>query len=115
LQTEEVAQLRGQDDERDPGGEPNRHRIRYVLNDRPQARDAHDDQQHAGHEGRDGEPVVPEALDNAVDDDDERAGGAADLHAAAGERGDHEARDDRGEQPLLGFDSRSNCKRQRQR
>ena len=45
---------------------------------------------------RDGEAVVAVLLNDAVDDDDERAGGAADLYARSAERGDDEAGDDGG-------------------
>ena len=54
------------------------------------------DEEDAGHERRDDEPVEAVLLDDAVDDDDERAGRAADLDARAAERGDEEAGDDRG-------------------
>ena len=46
-------------------------------------------------------PSIAVLLHDAVDDDDERAGRAADLHARAAERGDEEAGDDRGLEAAL--------------
>ena len=45
-----------------------------------QAGEAEDDQDHAGHERRQQQPVHPVPLDDAVDDHHEGAGRAADLH-----------------------------------
>jgi hypothetical protein len=55
------------------------------------------------------------ACDDAVHDDDEGAGRAADLHAAAAERADEEARDDRGGEALLRPDARRDRERDRER
>ncbi len=73
------------------------------------------DEQHAGHERRDGESVDAVLLDDAVDDDDERAGRSADLDARAAERGDEEAGDDRGPQPAVGRDAAGDGERDGQR
>ena len=54
-------------------------------------------------------------MHDAVDDDDERAGRSADLHAAAAERGDQKAGDDGGVETALGRDAGGDGKRQRQR
>ena len=57
-------------------------------------RDAHDDEDHAGHERGDGEAIDTVLLHDAVDDHDECAGGSADLHARSAQQRDQEAGDD---------------------
>ena len=65
----------------------------------------------------DDQPVDAELLDDAVDDDDERARRAADLDARAAERRDDEAGDDRGVEAAIGRDAAGDreCDGQRER
>ena len=98
----EVRYLPDEDQDGDAEGEADDHGIRDEFNYGAQPQHAEDDQYDPGHYGGDEQAVVAEALDNAVDDDDEGAGGAADLDAAAAESGDYEAGDDGGVEPLVG-------------
>jgi hypothetical protein len=61
------------------------------------------------------EAGVAVRLHDAVDEHDEGARRPADLHAAAAEDGDQEARDDRGVEALLGLDSRRDAEGDRER
>jgi hypothetical protein len=70
---------------------------------------------HAGQRGGDQQVGQAVALDDAVDDDDERAGRAADLHMRAAQCRDQEAGDDGGEDALLGLDARGDGKGHGQR
>lgn len=115
LESEQIAELRRKNDERDAGGEADRDRVRDELDDRAHAREAHDDEKDAGHEGGRREAVVAVLLHDGVHDDDEGARGPADLNAAPGERGDDESTNDGGEQSLLGFDTGCDRERERQR
>src|SRR6185369_2081327 len=78
-------------------------------------RQAHDDEDRAGDHGADDEAVVAELRHDAVDDDHERAGRSADLHAAAAEGGDQEAGDDGGVETALGWNSGGDGEGERQR
>ena len=55
---EEVAHLRQRDDQRDPAGEADRHRVGHELDRAAQPREAHGNQQRAGHQRRDRQAVV---------------------------------------------------------
>ena len=68
-----------------------------------------------GHERRDREAVDAVLLDDAVDDHDERAGRAADLHPRAAQRRDQEPGDDRGVEAALGRDAAGDGERDGQR
>ena len=70
--------------------------MRDELDDGAELEDAEQNQDHAGHERRDRQPRHAVPLDDRVDDDDERAGGTADLNAGATERRDEKSGDDRG-------------------
>lgn len=114
-QAEEVGDLGGEDNERDPAGEAHRYRIRDVFDGIAQARKAHDDENNTGHESRHGKPVVAVLLDDPEYDDDEGARRAADLHAAAGQGGNNKPRDNPRDKPLFRLDARGNGKGDRQR
>ncbi len=79
-QPEEVADLRARDQHRNAVGEAHHHGARNELHRLAQSGDAHDDQHHARHHGAEEEPVNAVLRENPSDDDNERAGGAADLH-----------------------------------
>ena len=68
-----------------------------------------------GHERRDGEAGHAVPLDDGVDDDHERAGGPADLHTRAAERGNQEAGDDGGVDALRRRHAARDTERDRER
>lgn len=88
---QQVGNLGGEDRQGDAGGESHHDRIGDELDDRAEAEEAHQNQQHAGHEGRHQQPGLAVLLDDAIDDDDEGPRRAADLHAAAAQQRYHEA------------------------
>ena len=96
-ETEQVADLGREDDDRDPARETRHHGIRDELDRRPEARQAQDHQQHARDDRADRQAIDAVARDDAVHDDDECARGPADLDAAAAENRDQEAGHDRGD------------------
>ena len=104
-QAEKVLDLTREDDHGDAAREADDHGVRNELDHAAELRDAHHDQHDAGHERRDDQSVDAVLLHDAVHDDDERAGRAADLHARAAERGDEKAGDDRGAEPAVGRDA----------
>ena len=77
---------------------------------------AHQDEESAGHERRYHESVHAVLLDDAVHDDDEGAGGTADLHLAAAEERDeetgHDGREDAGFRRSARRDAESDGQRQ---
>src|SRR5581483_9865193 len=79
------------------------------------AREAEDDERSAREKRADGEAVIAELRNDPIDDDDERAGRAADLHTAAAQRGDEEAGDDCGVEAALGRNAGRDREGQRQR
>ncbi len=115
VKAEEVPDLSHRDDERDAGGEPDGYRVRNVLDHTAQLDQAHDHEQDAGHDRGDHQAVVAVFLDDAVDDDDESAGRAADLDAAAAQDRDEEPGDDGGIKPLLRLDAGCDGKGDRER
>ena len=64
---------------------PCRHRVGNEYDHRAEASQAHEHQQSAGHDGANGEIFRPVFGVNAVKDDDERAGRAADGNLGAAE------------------------------
>ena len=96
LQAEEILDLGEEDDDGDAVGEADHHRHRDEADELPHARDAHRQQEDASQYRRPHQVGETVHGDDAIDDGDEGAGRAADLHprATAG-RGD-EAGDDGG-------------------
>jgi hypothetical protein len=94
LQAQEVLDLGKEDDHRDAIGEADYHRLGDEADQVAEAKHAHGDQHGAGQHG--GHQQVLHAVfdDDAVDDGNEGAGGAADLHSGAAEGGDQEAGND---------------------
>ena len=76
---------------------------------------AHQDEEGTGHEGGDHQAAHSILLDDAVNDDDEGAGGATDLDFAAAEEGDQEAGHDGGENACFRGGSRCNAEGNGQR
>ncbi len=101
LEAERVLELEHADHERDAGGEAGGDRVRDELHQPPEPREAHGDEDEAGHHAGDEQPGEPVPVDDRQEDHDERGGGAGDLEPRAAEqRADH-AGDDRGVEPVL--------------
>ena len=115
LQAEKILDLRQEDQHRDAVGEADDDGQRNELDQHAQPEDAHRQQDAAGHEGADEQVRHAVLRDDAVDDDDEGAGRAADLHARAAERGDDEAGDDGREDAGFRRDTGGDGKRHRER
>jgi hypothetical protein len=94
LQPEEILDLGEENDDGDAVGEADDDGDRNEADQLPHAGDAHGQQKDAGEHG--GAQQVAEAVhgDDAVDDGDEGAGRATDLHARAAKCGGDEAGDD---------------------
>ncbi|CPQ89308.1 Uncharacterised protein [Bordetella pertussis] len=116
-QAEEILPLAYPDDDADPGGEAHDDRRWDVLDDGPQPGRAQRQQDAAGHQG--GQLQARHAMlgGDAGQDDDEGAGGAGNLYAAAAAQRDQQARHDGGVQALFGFgaagDGKGHGQRQR--
>jgi hypothetical protein len=78
-QPEEVLHLQRRDDDRDAAREPRRHRMRHELDQLAELRDSHDDQDHAGHRGREQQPGEAEFGRDRHEQRDERRGRPADV------------------------------------
>ena len=102
-QTEEVTPLPHPDDDANARSESGDHRVRDKADDCAEARDAQEDQHHAGHERREQQSVNAELRRNACKDDDEGAGRTGDLNPRAAEQRDANARNDRGIDSLFGL------------
>ena len=91
VQTEEIFDLRGENRERNAGGEAHHNGIGNELNHAPQAEHPEQNQEETGHHRGHQQPRKPEMLHHSVDDDDESPRRAADLHATAAQCRDHNA------------------------
>ena len=78
-------------------GEAAGDRVGDVLDQAAQPGEAHEDEDHAGHEACQQQPVKTVLLDDQEDDGDEGGGRSRDLHAAAAQGGGDETADDGGE------------------
>ena len=114
-QAEQILDLTGKDDEGDAAGESGHHREGNELDRAAQPGQSETDEDDAAHQRGDHEPVEAVALHDAVDDHDEGARGPADLHPRSAQRGDQEARDDRGVEPTLRRDTAGDRERDGQR
>ena len=85
-QPEEILHLRGEDQQRNPGGEARGHRVGDIFDQRPQPQEPEDDEQDARHQRRQDKPLVAVPGHDAVNDDDERARRPADREPAPAER-----------------------------
>ena len=112
---EQILELAREDDDGDTGRESDRHGIGDELDVGAELEKADRREHEPGQHRREQQPVETVRLRGGGDEHDERAGRAADLEAAAAERGDEEAADDRGVQPLRGRGARSDRDRHRQR
>ena len=115
VQPQPVLQLRGGDQHRDAVGEADDDADGHVAHQPSQPEQAQDEQQHAGAGRGDQQVRHAVAVDDAVDDDDEGAGGPADLHVRAAQQGDQQAGDDGGPQAGGGREAGSDGEGHRER
>ena len=115
VQAQEILHLRQPDQHRDAIGEADDDRHGDEAHQRAQLEQPHQKKQHARERGGNDQVAHAVALDDAVDDDDERARRPANLHPAAAEQRDQKARNDGREQPRLRLEPRRNRKRHGQR
>ena len=104
VQSQKVFDLRGEDGEGDARGEPHHDGIGNELDHAAQAEHPEQHQEDAGHDRGHQQPRQAETLHHSVDDDDESAGGSADLHAASAQSRDDYAGHNGGENPHAGTD-----------
>ena len=96
---EEVGRLAHHDRDGDAGRKAARDRVRDEFDQGADAGDAHQDQNPAGHDGRQKKAVEAIPLDHEEDDRHESRRRTGDLNAAPAEGRDDKARDDGGEEP----------------
>jgi hypothetical protein len=115
VQAEQVLQLQAGDHRGDTRREAGRHGVRDELDEAPEAREPHDNQQDAGEQAGGEQARQPVSLDDRRQDDDERRRRPGHLElGAARERGD-DAADDRRVQPVLRRDAGRDGERHRKR
>jgi hypothetical protein len=110
LQTQKVLHLRQRDQHRNAVGKPNHHGNRDEANQGAEFEEAHGKQHDPRHGGGDDQIGQAIALQNAVDDDDERTRRPPNLDPAAAQDGNQKPRNDGREQPGLGLESAGNGK-----
>ena len=114
-QPEEILHLRGEDQQRNPGGEARGHRIGDIFDQRPQPQEPEDDEQDARHQRRQDKPLVAVPGHDAVNDDDERARRPADGEPAPAEKRHEKTGDDGRIQPPFRRQAGSDGERKRER
>jgi hypothetical protein len=91
--------------------------MRNELHHTAESRDSHYDENDSRHECRDNQSVDAEFLDNAVDDDDERARRSANLNPGAAQGADEKAGNNGRPKTATGSDAarnrECNCERER--
>ena len=92
----EIPELAGKDHDRDTAAEANGYGMRDIANERTKPQQADQGQHESGEEDCQQQPVETEFGDGSRDENDEGAGGTADLITAAAQRRDQKAADDRG-------------------
>ncbi|MNP12292.1 hypothetical protein D3C76_1045200 [compost metagenome] len=101
LQAEQVLDLQGGDDDADAGGETQGDRIGDELDQPAEARQAHGDQDHPGHQGAQQQSAHAELLGDGQQYHHEGSRGAADVEARAAGEGDQRCRHQHGVQAVL--------------
>ena len=96
FQAAEILELAGKDRDRNPAGEADGHGVRNVANERTEPQQADQGQHEPGEEDREQKSVEAEFGDGSRHKNDERAGGPADLVAAAAQGRYQEAANDGG-------------------
>src|SRR3989475_2270934 len=115
LETEQVTDLAREDDQRDAARESDRHRVGNELDRGAEAEQAEGDEDEAGHERRDDEPVDAVLLHDSRHDHHERARRPPDLDARAAQQRDEETGDDGGIESALGTEPARDRERNRER
>ena len=99
-QAKKFLDLAGKDDDRDPGGEADRHREGNELDEGAEAQEADGRQHQAREEGCKDQPLYPVLRHRRSDQHDEGARGPADLEPRSAQKRDEEAADDGRVEPL---------------
>ena len=115
LQAEEIFDLRGRDQQRNAVGKSDDDGAGDELDRVSQTRESEHQQDHARHHRDHQQSVESMFGDDARHDDDESAGGSADLNPRTAQRRNDEPADDCGVDPGLWRDARSDAERHRQR
>ena len=85
IHTKEVVHLRRENGQRNTCREAHDHRIRHKLNDTAQFEHTHENEHDTRHDRGDEQACEPVLLNNAINDDNERARRTANLHLATAE------------------------------
>src|SRR5579883_2931892 len=85
VQPQQITHFRRENDKRNAACEADSDGIWDELQQLPETENAHKNEQYSRKHRRYRKPVVPILLNNAVNDDDERAGRSSDLHTASAE------------------------------
>ncbi|MCY1511240.1 hypothetical protein D9M68_456480 [compost metagenome] len=91
-QAEQILDLQRGDDDTDTGGEAERHRIGDELDQPPQPRESHGDEDQPGHHRADQQAAEAELLGDGQQDHHEGCRGAGDVEARAAGEGDQRCR-----------------------
>ena len=110
-QTQKVLDLSDDDGHRDTRGKTDGDGRGYVLDERAEMENAHQDQDNARQERGDDKSRKTVRGDDSGYDGRERGGRAGDIHVTAAEKGDKKARDDGGVQSLFGRNARGDRER----
>src|SRR5207244_2516456 len=113
--TAQVTDLAREDDQRDAARESDRHWVGNELDRGAEAEQAEGDEDEAGHERRDDEPVDAVLLHDSRHDHHERARRPPDLDARAAQQRDEETGDDGGIESALGTEPARDRERNRER
>ena len=108
-QSEEVLNLCGEDGYGDTAREAYNNRVGNVLDDSTKLEQTEQNEEHASHDGGDGESFDAVLLYDAVDDDDESTGRTANLHLATAEQRHKETGYDGSDDAFLGCYARGDA------
>ena len=110
-EAQNVAHLGGEDGNSNTCREAHDNGIRDKLDDSPQAEHAQCHQYHASQDGGDEQALqaILRIGDNTIDDDDECARGATNLHFGPSQQGDEETSNNGGDDALFGSHSAGNA------
>ena len=114
-QPEKVFHLGGEDGHGDAAGEAHHDGVGDVFDDGAQVEHAEENQEHAGQDGGHEQARFAVLLDDAIDDNDERACRPADLHPAAAEERHGQPGDDGCDDTFFGSHARGDAKGDGQR
>ena len=115
FQSEEILDLRAEDQDCDAAGESHRDRVGDEFDHRAHPRESHDEQHDAGHDGADEQIIESVSGNDAVNDDHESARWPPDLNFRPAQSGDDEPRHNGRKNSGFGFDSRRDAERHGQR